>query len=234
MADKPWVLITGATSPLGYALAQGLAKEGYALALHYHKKVAEAERLAEECRHLGVPVEVFHGDFKSERGLKLFIDSLAMSGISLTHLINNASLYLIAPLLSTSVEAWMALWQVNLTAPVLLTQAFANDIAAAGGSITNIGVAGLTRQSANSYSAAYSATKMALLTATRTLAKELSSKGARVNMISPSHLPHSLDHTAPHKIIPYSAIVHVLIFLLSESAHFITGQNIEVASGSYL
>lgn len=238
MGDR--VVVTGGTSPLGSVLCRSLAARGYHLVIHYCQRESEAKTLASECRGLGASVVLCRGDFSTPSGVEAFVAGYRSLAISSSHLINNASLYLTASLLATPEEQWYKLWQVNTTAPWLLTKALVADIRLHRGSVINIGVAGLGRSSANSYNPAYMLTKAALLQTTRSLAKELAPSCVRINMVSPGHLSHSVDLPFFQDTLPTGspvssdAVAAAVLFLISHEASSITGQNLEVAAGALL
>lgn len=228
-----WTLVTGGGKHLGAALSIALAEKGHSVAVHYNHSQKEALDIAAECRALGVQAEAIQGDFNSLAGtqdfIKRYLDQFPQTDI----LINNVGNYLIRSASQTSCEEWLSLFQTNLHAPFLLTQALLPALMCHKGQVINVGVAGLHRHAANTYCTAYTLTKQALLGLTLSLARELAPQGIRVNMVSPGELDISVDHhTIPMKRpATYSEFVRVVNFLLDPDSSYITGQNIEVAGG---
>jgi NAD(P)-dependent dehydrogenase (short-subunit alcohol dehydrogenase family) len=238
MVQSDWIIVTGGTSPLGSVLCQALATAGYNIIIHYHQQRAHALEIVKTCQELGVDACEYQGDFSSQERVAKFLASC--SHIRIKHLINNASYYAVANLIDTPLHIWQHLWQINLTAILQLIQGLTPILAEQRGSIINMGVAGLGRSAANTYNPAYTMTKAALLQMTRCLAPQLMEQHLRINMLSPGHLPHSYDlalfaDSSPTKQpVPLQAIVDSALFLLSDRAASITGQNIEVAAGALI
>lgn len=228
-----WALITGGAKGLGASLCLSLAEQGRAIAVHYHTSQIEAEHVVTECRKKGVHSEAIQGDFSSTDTtndfIKRYLDRFSETDL----LVNNIGNYYIASATSTPIKEWERLFQLNLHTPFALTTAFAPSLVRNRGNIINIGVSGLLRLQANTYTTAYTLTKQALYSLTLSLAKEWASHGIRVNMVSPGELDYSIDH---HKI-PMDRpgtcleVCRVVNFLLDPQSGYITGQNIEVAGG---
>ena len=129
-------------------------------------------------------------------------------------------------------------FQTNLNAPYQLMKQLIPSIKQQKGSIINIGVSGLNFVHADVYSTAYTITKSALLMLTKSLAIELAPDQVRVNMISPGYLetsvdlPSDLSHIPLNRLGTLQEVADMVVYLLSEKASYITGQNIEIAGGN--
>ncbi|HOW91616.1 MAG TPA: SDR family oxidoreductase [Anaerolineaceae bacterium] len=118
------ILITGAARRLGKAIALDCAKHGADVILHFNTSAHEVKQTAEEIRALEHNCWVIQADLSSsESVLQLFETASGYSNIY--GLINNASLFKPISFVDTSLNDWERHFQVNLTAPFLLTQAFA-------------------------------------------------------------------------------------------------------------
>lgn len=228
-----WTLVTGAAKGLGSAICVELAKKGYPVVIHYRNSLSEAEEVKQQCLQLGVKAEIIQGDFSSSDSTRQFINEYKMRFQALTNLINNVGNYRVDPFFTTSSTDWEELYQTNVFSPVQLIQEFCPSIILKKGSIINIGVAGIHSVPADTYSLAYTASKMTLWMITKTLAKEL--KEVRVNMISPGYLENAVDLPKDLSRLPQGRAVTlkeaaVLVPFLFENPS-ITGQNIEVAGG---
>ncbi len=232
-----WILVTGGAKRLGAALCLALAEKGHSIAVHYRHSEKEALEIVAKCQALGVQAVSIQGDFSSVDGVMNFVQRYLQQVPETGALINNVGEYLTRSALQTSIEDWMRLFQANLHTPFILSQALAPSIIRAKGQIINIGVMGLMRRHANTYSTAYTIAKDALWMLTLALARELAPHGVRANMVSPGQLEISIDLPQDINQLPMHRpgycweVCHVVNFLLDQASAYITGQNIEVAGG---
>lgn len=232
-----WTLVTGGAKRLGAEISLSLAKAGYDVVIHYHRSQAEAQALRLECQQLGVKCEIIQGDFSSVESTLDFTRRYIKQFPDTQHLINNVGNYLIKSALNTTVDEWTALFQTNLTTPFILIRQFVPSLIRLQGAIINIGTSGIIFPRANTDSTAYSLTKGALWTLTRSLAKELALHQVRVNMVSPGYLDIAVDLPENPESLPMkrpatcAEVGRVITFLLDRDSSYITGQNIEVAGG---
>lgn len=120
------ILITGAARRLGKAMALDCAAHGANVILHYNTSSNEVEETAAKIRALERNCWVVQADLaNSESVLRLF--DTASQHADISGLINNASIFKPVNFVGTSIDDWEKHFQVNLTAPFLLTQAFANN-----------------------------------------------------------------------------------------------------------
>ena len=101
-----------------------------------------------------------------------------------------------------------------------------------------LGYSGISSLVAHPHNTAYSISKLGLLSLTKSYAHELGNKGIRVNMISPGQLdnlidlPENFDNQVPlGRAGTIQDISNTMLFLISDQASYITGQNIDVAGG---
>jgi NAD(P)-dependent dehydrogenase (short-subunit alcohol dehydrogenase family) len=170
-------LITGAGGGIGAATARRLAQLGASVALN-GRRPAPLEALATQIRTAGGRCGVVVGDIAAEgaagRVVQATVDQLG----ALDVLVNNAALYEPGPALQTSPGTWRKNLEVNVTAPFLLCCAAHDHLRAASGVIVNVLSNLAQRPVANT--AAYSASKAALLSLTQALALEWARDGIRV------------------------------------------------------
>lgn len=132
------VLITGAARRVGRSLALACARAGYDVAVHYGTSAADAESLAGEIRALGRRALLLPADLADAQQTAALVEQAATQ-LSLTALINNASIFEPLEWDSTTLEDWNRNLAVNLTAPFLLSQTFARCLPAGqNGSILNL------------------------------------------------------------------------------------------------
>jgi pteridine reductase len=238
MVDQkyPLALVTGAARRLGRAFAGALAQQGYAILLHYHTSADAAEQTAEELRSFGIPIDLFQADLTVPgqiQDLFRFIDTLPYT---LRILVNSAAIMSHGDVHRLTVEDWDSVFDLNLRAPFLLSQAAAERMPP-GSLIVNLTDAGAVK--AWTGYPAYSISKAGLEALTRLLAKALA-PDIRINAIAPGlvlpadTLPpgqwEKLIERLPQKR-PASVeqVVMALNFLIRNES--ITGQTLVVDGG---
>jgi NAD(P)-dependent dehydrogenase (short-subunit alcohol dehydrogenase family) len=176
-------LVTGAGVRIGRALAFALAKDGFAVAVHYHRSREAADEVAAAIRERGGRAVTLAADLADEAAVqRLLPDATAALG-PIGVLVNNASLFENDTVDTATRESWDRHLAVNLRAPFVLIQEFAARLPAnCGGAVVNLldeRVWNLTP-----YFVSYTVSKMGLWTLTRTLALALAPR-IRVNAIGP-------------------------------------------------
>ncbi len=166
---------------MGKAIALALARQGYAVALHYHQSGEEAQKTADEIEALGVPAFRFAADLRDERAVRQMFAQVEQTGLPLAVLVNSAAVMPRQDILSMSVEEWDAVMNLNLRAAWLCSVEAAR-LMQPGGVIINISDSG-ARKVWTQYPA-YVISKAALEVMTRVLARRLAPH-IRVNAIAP-------------------------------------------------
>ncbi|NQU30964.1 MAG: SDR family oxidoreductase, partial [Anaerolineae bacterium] len=159
-----------------------LARQGYAILLHYHQSVDAAESTAIELRSLGVPVILAQAnlaDADSARGLFAALDE---SPHPLRVLVNSAARMQRGDARTLTVDDWDGTMALNLRAPFILAQQAARRMGDAGGLIVN--VTDIGAEKAWSGYPAYTVSKAALQSLTKVLARSFA-PSIRVNAIAP-------------------------------------------------
>jgi 3alpha(or 20beta)-hydroxysteroid dehydrogenase len=232
-------LITGAAGGIGAAAARAMAAAGASLAL----TDADGDRVAELAGELGEPARSRGHDVTSEEDWQeVAAWALATHG-RVDTLVNNAGVFLAAPLVQTSLEDFRRVVDVNLTGvflgmrvlgPVMCEQR--------AGSIVNVSsVAGLM---GSPYLSAYAASKWGVRGVTKVAAKEFARFGVRVNSVHPGQIdtdmnarqreltPELIDRLI--KAIPLQRIgtpaevAHALVYLASDESVYVTGSELAI------
>lgn len=240
MAEYPLALVTGAAHRLGRAFALSLARQGYAILLHYHASRQEAEQTAAEIAALGVPVHLVSSDLATDTGIAELVSALdsqlATTNSQLKVLVNSAAVMPHVDLKTATASDWDTTLDLNLRAPFLLTQAAAERMDA-GGLIVNVTDVG-AHKLWTGYPA-YVVSKSALETLTRLQAKTYAPH-IRVNAIAPG-LALPSENVTPEEWetlvgrLPLrrpakpEEIASALEFLLKNAS--VTGQTIVVDGG---
>lgn len=195
-AGKPplTALITGAAVRVGRAIALGLAAQGWRVAVHYHssaKAAAEVVRLIEAG---GGQALALQANLAALEEVHALLPRCAAEFGAPDCLINNASLFEKDSLATVSGGSWKLHMDVNLRAPVFLSQAFAAALPEGRrGNIINIIDQRVLKLNPAFFS--YTASKAALWTVTRTMAQALAPR-IRVNAVAPGPVLPSKHHTA--------------------------------------
>ena len=232
--------VTGAARRIGRSLALAAAAAGYDLAIHHRSHPEDADSLAQEAAALGANSLTLTGDLADPVTASVLLDAASRLG-PVTLLVNNASLFEDDDLANLNANGLNAHLAINLTAPILLAQAFALRLPGeANGLVVNVLDQRVLRPNPQFFS--YSLSKAALWQATRTMAQALAPR-IRVNGIGPGPTLPSI-HQAPGEFEAEAAgtllgrpidpqeIAAALRYLID--APSVTGQMIAVDAGQHL
>ena len=238
-------LVTGASQGIGRACALELAKAGakVALAARNEQKLAE---VAAEIAAAGGTAHAFAIDLASEDSIKGGAKAALAHFGSIEILVNNAGITKDGLMLRMKRTDWDAVLSTNLTGTFLLTQAVVSSmLKARWGRIINISsVVGETGQAGQ---ANYAASKAGLIGLTKSLARELASRGITANAVAPGYIETAMTAVLDEKQreamltqIPLARagtdqdIAHAVRFLASDEAAYITGHVLDVNGGMYM
>ena len=235
-------IVTGASRGIGRAIAIALAAEGAKVVVNYASSVSAAEAVVAEITDKGGEAIAIHADVSHE----VQVDNLIKSAIEkwgrVDILVNNAGITRDTLLLRMKLEDWQSVIDLNLTGVFLATRAVSKImLKQKSGRIVNI--ASVAGQMGNAGQANYSAAKAGVIGFTKTVAKELASRGITVNAVSPGFI--ATDMTAELKntdeilkFIPLGRygqpedIAGMVKFLAADpAAAYITGQVFNVDGG---
>jgi pteridine reductase len=233
------ILITGAGRRIGRHLAIFLAGAGADIVIHFGNSIAEAQSLALEIENLGRKAWLLQADLNDAQAAAGII-SRANQMTSLFAVINNASIFEPLSLANTSLTDWQHHLNVNLTAPFLISQAFAATLPpGSSGRIINLLDWRALRPSGDHFP--YTISKAALAALTRSLAAALA-PSITVNgialgaILAPSD---GRDTSALLASIParrwadLDEVAQTVLFLL-DGPDYITGEIIHLDGGRHL
>ncbi len=240
MLDKT-VLITGAARRIGAAIAEHLHKTGMNIVVHYNSSAQEAHELVRklngERRDSAIMIQA---NLQHKEYYSALIDAALEFKGSIDVLVNNASAFYPTPVNSLSDEQWIELININLKAPLFLSQLIAPSIRKNKGCIINIADIHAYRPLVSH--TIYSISKAGLIMLTQSLAKELSP--IRVNAIAPGAItwPEEMDEKTRQDILDHTSLkrtgsledVAKAVLFLIRDADYITGQIINVDGGRTL
>jgi pteridine reductase len=235
--NKKTVLITGAARRLGRVFALACAHAGANIVIHHGHSDADAESLRAEINGLGRRAWIFQADLSDSSQAQNLIPRINES-TPVHFLINSAAIFESLTLVSASIEDWEKHIAINLTAPFLLSQAFAQQ-AEDGARIVNILDWRALRPGADHFP--YTVSKAALAAMTKSLAVALAPKILVNGLALGAILPPSDGNKNPDIIrnVPLRRWAYIeeveqaLLFLLTSPA-FITGEIIHVDGGRHL
>ena len=242
-------VVTGGASGMAEATCHELGRRGHKIAVFDLNAVA-AQRVTEDLRDEGVTAVAVTGDVSDRAAVD---DAFAKGRSELgptSILVTSAGLFDYAPFAEITPETWTRIMEVNLTGTFHCCQAALGDMVAAGwGRIVMISSS--SAQRGTPFAAHYAASKGALLTLTKSLAREYASQGITVNNIPPSGIETPMQHASQaaghlpsnEQIAANIPVGHLgtpqdiaaaVGFLCSEEAGFITGQTLGVNGGSVM
>lgn len=176
-------LVTGAARRIGRAIAEDLARHGFALAIHYNRSRDEAESVAASIRAGGGRAAAVRADLTDMGEVEALLGKAAAALGPVDLLVNNASLFHADSLSDFDAEEWDRHFAVHVKAPAVLARALAAALPAEReGLIVNMIDQRVWRLTPGYFS--YTLSKSALWTATRTMAQALAPR-IRVNAIGP-------------------------------------------------
>ena len=241
MSQERVALVTGSATGIGRAVAWRFADRGYAVTINYSKSRAEAEETADGVRQRGAKALVYAADIADDTAVRAMVERTTEEFGALDVLVNNAGTTYFVPyvdLEGLTTQIWDDILDVNLKGTFFACRAAMPHLKARKGNIVNIAsVAGVMGSGS---SIAYAASKGAVITLTKSLAKAFAPE-VRVNAVAPG--PVQTRWLADHqdmveeamKLTPLKRaatpddIADVTLFLADETT-LITGQ-VLVADG---
>ena len=241
--DGKTALVTGASRGIGRAIAIRLASEGASVAINYAGNAKAAEEVKSIIEAAGGKAMLVQADVSSAESVEAMIKEVveAFGGIDI--LVNNAGITRDGLLMRMKEEDWDAVINTNLKGVFYCTKAVSKLMMKkrAGRIVNMASVVGLT---GNAGQANYAAAKAGVIGFSKTMAKELASRGITVNMVAPGYIDTDMTAVLSESVretmvsgIPLGRagtpedVANAVLFLVSDNASYITGQVINVDGG---
>ena len=237
-------IVTGAAQGIGREIAMRLAREGaYPVAIDIAAEPLQT--LEQELRDQSLPGETALCDITDESQIAQLVSRLGRERGHIDVLVNNAGIFRGGAVESLNQKAWELSFQVNATGTFLMCRAVVS-IMKRQGSGRIINAASFAAIVPSLFSAAYAASKAAVVSFTRVLAGELGPWGITVNAYAPGMVPTEMNGFAGRPAAEQERLLDLLTirrweraedvadlicFLASEKASYITGTLIDVSGG---
>ncbi len=243
------VLVTGGASGLGAALVRTLVEEGARVCLNYRSRRDEADalvtELSDESQTNIVAVQADLSDMQQVRNL--FTEATKQLG-GLDAVVNNAGIWLTCQIPEITEDEWDKTMDVNLKAPMILTQMLVKHCQDEGkpGVVLSVTSQAAFRGSSTGHMP-YAASKGGLISMTRSLVQEMKDCGVRFNTLAIGTMesPMIAQALAARRefyesripigyVAKAEQVAAIAAFLVSDKADYITGACIDVSGGQLL
>jgi 3-oxoacyl-[acyl-carrier protein] reductase len=237
-------VVTGASRGIGRAIAETLAAEGASVVVNYQSNAAAAEAVVAGIRERGGQALAVAADVSDMAAAEGLIRAALEAYDHIDIVVNNAGTTRDTLLLSMKEEQWDVVIDTNLKSVFNVCKAAARPMLRRkkGGRIINISsVAGIVGQPGQTN---YAASKAGIIGFSKSLAKELGSRGITVNVVAPGFVPTDLTASLPEDLVKQTLayiplgrwgeaqeVAHAVAFLASDRAAYITGEVLRVDGG---
>jgi len=235
-------LVTGASRGIGAAIAKRLATDGFRVVVNYAGSTDKAEAIVREIKEAGGEALAIQANVAEADAVKQMIKQTIDTFGQLDCVVNNAGITRDGLLMRMKEADFDAVIDTNLKGAFLVTQAATRPLLKTNGRIINI--ASVVGISGNPGQANYVAAKAGLIGLTKSVARELASKGVTVNAICPGFIETdmtdelteeqrnlSLGQIPLKRFGQTDDIASLVSFIASDEARYITGQTLAVDGG---
>ena len=236
-------IITGGDSGIGRAVAYAFSQQGAIVNIIYYDEDSDAEYTKKEIEKIGGTCNLFKGDISKEETCISIVEKIVKKYKEIDILVNNAGVqYISKSLEELSFEQFKRTFEVNMFGTFNMSKACVSHMKR-GSSIIN--TTSVTAYSGHAELMDYASTKGAMTAFTRSLSKNLTKKGIRVNAVAPGPIwtpliPASFDDQkvsehgttiAMNRVGQPVEVAGAYVFLASQDASYVSGQTIHVNGG---
>jgi 3-oxoacyl-[acyl-carrier protein] reductase len=240
-------LVTGGSRGIGRAVAVTLARGKAQVAINYAGNQSAAEEARDLCLRAGAAqVRLLPFDVADPAACSGAVDRVVQELGGLHVLVNNAGIALDQLVMRIKDEDWQRQLQVNLTGAFNLIRAATRPMMKQrGGAIVNL--TSVVGEMGNAGQAAYAATKAGLIGLTKSVARELASRGIRANAVAPGFIDTDMTAELPEAArqkmqqgIPLARlgkaqeVADCVAWLASDQSSYVTGEVVRVNGGMYM
>ncbi len=240
-------LVTGGSRGIGRAIAVTLARGKANVAINYAGNEAAAKEALELAQKAGAPkAQLYRFDVADPAACAAAVEQIAGEMGGLHVLVNNAGVAIDQLVMRVKDEDWKRQLDVNLTGAFNLIRVVTRPMMKQrGGAIVNL--TSVVGEMGNAGQAAYAATKAGLIGLTKSVARELASRGIRVNAVAPGFIDTDMTAALPEaakakltEMIPLARlgtaqdVADCVAWLASDKASYVTGEVVRVNGGMYM
>ncbi|MDB7984205.1 MULTISPECIES: SDR family NAD(P)-dependent oxidoreductase [Faecalicoccus] len=250
------IVITGASSGMGAAMAKDFAQRGAKVAI-FDLNEEKGNEVIKEIKKKNGSCIFKKVDVTDKKEITLAVDDIETNLGKITSWVNSAGISKMVPFLKSSEELWDLTINVNLKATFLCCQvAIERMLKNGGGTILNM--SSLSGKKPSSWQTIYCASKFGVQGLTQSIAKEFADQNIRVNSICPGivqtemwdklkyeyaqkrnlHPDEVMDYFRKnipmHRLVELQDVINAAVFLLTDNSSYLTGQSINLVGGEWM
>lgn len=239
-------LITGGSRGIGRACVEAFARAGATVVFSYAGNEAAANETVEKVKAAGGKATAVRFDVSDAKACAEAVDQVVKEHGRLDVLVNNAGVSIDGLVMRLKDEDWDKTLDTNLRGAFALIRAASRPMMKQrGGAIVNL--TSVVGEMGNAGQAAYASSKAGLIGLTKSIARELASRGIRCNAVSPGFIGTDMTAGLPEAVktkmleaIPLARlgsaeeVANAVLFLASDAAAYVTGEVLRVNGGMYM